>query len=128
MQLFQFVGGASQGAIELGELLSSRNHRRRPRDRGFKRFDRLGKPPLVAQAETEQVVGVRQSIAEAEGLRERRERGIDVAIAVTREREPVRHVLGPVVEVEAALVHVGGALETLPAVEDIAEGFERPRG
>ena len=61
-------------------------------------------------------------------MRERRERGIDVAIAVTRERESVSHVLGPVVEAEAALVHVRGALETLPAVENIAQGFERPRG
>ena len=49
-------------------------------------------------------------------MRERRERGINVAIAVTRERESVSHVLGPVVEAEAALVHVRGALETLPAV------------
>jgi len=45
-----------------------------------------------------------------------------------RECEPVSHVLGSIVQAEAAPVHIGSALETLPPVEDIAKGFERPGG
>ena len=61
-------------------------------------------------------------------LRDGGERAVQVAVPIARERELVGDARQAIVEFEAAVVGIGGPVEALELIQDVAELVERPRG
>ncbi len=128
LQLLELFRPAADGAVQVGELLARGNEPRRERDRMLERFLRRPELTLFAQAEAEQVLRLRQAIVETHRLPDRRQRGVEIAVAIARERELVGDIRRAVVHPQAVGVGVGRVSEALPLVEDIAQLVERADG
>ena len=125
LQLLELFGVTAERAVEIGQLFAGRNQARRERQRLLERLQRIGQPLLLAQADAEQILGVRQLLVEPDGLLQRRDRAVHVAVAIARERELVADARGAVVEPDAAFVRGHRARVLLQLEEDVAERFER---
>ena len=128
LELRQLVGAAAGARMELGQFLSRGDEVGRERHRLFKRLLRLGHSALVAECQAEHVIRVRHPLVESNRLPRGHERGIEVAVAIPRERQLVGHARRSLVQLQAGFIHFSSDAEPLALVHHVAELIERTRG
>ena len=116
LQLLELVGSPPERAVEIRELFASGNQARRQRDGLFERVDRLGGPPDCPAGRRRAGSARRGDRVELEGLRERRQRGVEVAAAISGEGQLVPHQRRSFVELQPRFVDLGRPVEPLPLI------------
>ena len=128
LQLLELVRTPAEAAVQIRELVAGGNEARGQGNRFFQRLFRVGVPPLLAQAQPEQVVRVGGAVVEPDGLRQRRQRAVDVSVAVAGERQLEAHERRAIVELQAAFVGLARASKSLQLVHHVAQLVEWTRG
>src|SRR3989442_4440182 len=128
LQLLELVSTPAKAAVQIRELVAGGNEAWRQEHRSFKRLFRVGVLPFLAQAQPQQVVRVGGAVVEPDGLRQRRDRAVDVSVAVAGKRQLEAHPPRVIVELQAAFVGLARASKTLQLVHHVAQLVEWTRG
>jgi hypothetical protein len=126
LELHELVRAAIERCVQLGQLFADGNGRRFDGNRLFERRQRISRPPFLAQAEPEHVVGARDLVVEAKRLGGAAHGGVEVAVVVARKRQLEDHARQAVVDAGAALERLGRAVVAMQLVEHVAQFLERP--